>query len=378
MEEQTVRNKRPVLTFVSGVICIVTFISLIIFLYFLFATSNLEILVFFIYVPFLAVLGIIFAALSGKENAKKSKTLFLTFDIIALVISIITYPIAGFKMIFSPMGPSTNNRAAEKATIENVMSLIPEKNLALNSKDTDDSFWYFDDDGSIAKQFLSMEFTLSGSSTTSKMSDKYFSFGNGDIVVTFTSDFDGILIHAIYESFFGYSEAASFYTTDPIEGKKLEKMINDKVDEQKTAYETKEAEEKATTTLTSVLEAMNEGEPSFQCTLLDKKYEVGLTRKIDDKKEIFAALQALDTSSFSPFTGEISNTKSGFYYNNVKKSTYYIMYYDKDRCLVLERQYVDPYGKNRKLYIYYSLTEEDGAHIMNVARKVIEEKEQSK
>lgn len=379
MEEVTNVKRKSVLTIVAGVLCGINLVGIIILLVYLFiapADSDLVYATFLL--PFTIIASLVFAIVCKREHISKLWVVFLSFNIIFIVSSFILSPYLGAKLLYGGIANNAVDNAKERAKIENVKELIPEKNLTLHNEITEKSkFRYFDDDGTIANQFISMEFTSPfESSSWYSLSATYFKLSD-DVDVTFSKDFDGIVIHAMYGTFWGYGEAYMSYSCDIEEGQKIKQMISDKVNEQKTAYESKEEEAIAGITIMGTLEAMNENDARFNCTFLDKRYEVGLTRQYDDDKEIFQALSELDESRMTTFEGDSFNHTSGFYYDSSNKSPYSISYYAFERCLIISKRYEDPYGGNRLAYVYYVLNEEDGAHLMDVANQMVLNKEAS-
>ena len=373
MEEEI--QTKPKLTRVAGVLCLLSFLALLAFVGLLFTPYNGPCLIALIISPLLAVISFIISLISHKESNKKWWIGFCVIDVTLFISIFFIAPLAGAKLLFSGIGNDAVSRAQEKAKIEYVKGAMPSKNLTLHNDETEDfDYRCFDDDGKIAEQFMNMEFTLVCNSSCYGMSETYFSLAD-DVTVRFSSDYDGIVIHAMYGTFWGYGEAYKSYSVDPIEGNKIHQMIDAKVNEQKTTYINRENEVKADTTLKGALDSMNENNPEFNITLIDPSYEVGLTRQKDDDKELLAALYELDETTFTEYSGKKVTYSYGFHYNALKSCPYWLYYYSTERVLHIERAYDGPYGGTLKLDIYYSLSEADGDHLMEIATKVVHEKE---
>ena len=376
MNEQIKEKRKTNPTLLAGIFCALHFVCAI-FCIVCFFLPNPYLLFFFVPAIIFAALSVVFTILSKDQSDKKLWIVYLAINIIIALSWTAIMPMTGAKVFFGEFAHSIANRAQEKATIENAKSAIPERNLSLHTKETENSnFNYFDDDGEIARKFVSMNFNYIGNYSCFPLSATYFKLYD-DITVTFAEDFSGVVIEAIEGFFIGYSEGFTSYSIDQAEGAELKRLIDNKVAEQKNAYESKEAEEKATTTLSAALAAMNEGNPAFECTLLDKRYEVGLTRQKDTDKVILSALQELVPSATTP--SEVNNLTydSGFYYEPLSKCNYYLCYHQKEKCLRIVKSYVDPFGSSRLLSVCYLLEAEEGNHLMEVADRMVREKEAS-
>ncbi|MBP5649364.1 MAG: hypothetical protein J6X29_05105, partial [Clostridia bacterium] len=377
MNEQIKEKRKTNPTRLAGIFCALHFIAVVFCVICLFTSySSLSTFfpIFFL-APIFAIICFVFTIKGKKQNEKKLWIAFLAINIILFISWVPIYSMTGMKLVYGGILQGVVDQAQEKATIENAKSVMPEKNLALHTKETENSdFNYFDDDGEIARKFVSMDFSYLGNYNGFGYGSTYFSLSD-DITVTFAEDFSGVSVEAKVGFFIGYGEGVSSYSINQEDGNELKRMIDDKVSEQKNAYESKEAEEKATTTLSAALAAMNEGNPVFECTLLDKRYEVGLTRQKDTDKVILSALQELVPSATTP--SEVNNLTydSGFYYEPLSKCNYYLCYHQKEKCLRIVKSYVDPFGSSRSLSVCYLLEAEEGNHLMEVADRMVREKE---
>lgn len=369
MQNEEAKVRKPIFTIIAG-IC--TGLSLICLL-FVFVPSTSNLLLLTLLSPVFAIAGIVFAILANKEKGKAFWVTFIVLDIVFAISSIFAIGLAGAKTLFGGIASDAVERARERATIENVKEQIPNKNMRLYNEVTESSsYTYIDDDGKIAEQFLNMEFTLTCDSSCYGYSDYYFLLDGHELEVKFSTDFDGVVVHAIYGTFWGYGEAYKSYSIDPTEGAKIKQMIDDKINERKANYEAKEAEVKTTTNLQSAIDAIEVVESPLTLIHIDKKYEVGVMRMKDADKDMLTALKGLDQSKLTPYSGNKINNDYGFILEGTGKCDYNISYYTSERVLTIKRLYDDAYGQKRFLYVRYIVEEADGNHLMEVVQSIID------
>ena len=376
--EIQMETRKPGLTIVAAVLCFLYIVFFVFLVVGLFLPYTPAFIVVIIGCPILAISSIVLAVLAKKERKKQIWVVFLVADLLMAAASFgAIYPLHTVKFFYGALFSQGDTQAQQRVDMEYVKTLLPEKGLTLHTEETEkSSYRIFDDDGEIVKKFIATSFTLECESSCAGLSSTYFELRD-DVTVTFTSDYNGVVVHAMYGMFMGYTEAYRTYVAvHPEDIQAIHQMIDDKVASQKEAYDARAAEVIATTSLSSALDAMDETNAAFQITLLDEeKYEVGLTRENDDDKLLLQALRELDESRLASWAGGNLTYKRGFYYESFNHSDYYLVYHADEHALRIVRSYEGVYGGKSILSVAYALYPEDGDHLMEVAESVVAAKE---
>ena len=357
MEEEKKRHK-PILTILSAVSIVLLWVSIVLCL---FAESTLY-GVMLLVASFLVVVSLVLTIVSRKERFKKIWTALLIVDILTSSFALLSLPLLALRGIGFGMSDRVREAAAEKAKIENVLVKVPKTGLILHNLETIDSpYHYFDGDGSIAKQFTSLNFTFIGEGNMVGSSAYYFNF-ESETKVTFSPTFDSVCVSAEYGDLFGH-HAIQYptYGFSVLEGRKLKGLIDGRVKEQKEAYEKSREEAFEGLSFNVALEEMKESESKFICFYFDKSYEMGFTRVFDEERSILQAFSNIDPNQLtllekSPELGQQSLDYSDLGHN----CPYCFRYFNPEKCLEVSKYYEDPYGGTRSVSLYYRMGEEEG------------------
>jgi hypothetical protein len=274
--------------------------------------------------------------------------------------------------------PSEKSEAYVKsiADIEYVISNMPEKNLHLYTAETADSeYYYFDDDGEIAKKFTSIEFTLEAEEQTYELSDVKFYVENVD--VTFAKDFDGVVVSASSNDYLNKKYIRS-YSINPQDGIEMKNMIDAKVQEERLCFEKRSKEVYDSITLEKAIASMEKDDPLFICMVYDDKYDRGYVKAYDKNDLVFAVLKSVDETNLNTkeFVSSTLSENSGFtYYYANSTSPYSIRYYHLEKTLKISVRYKDPYGKTRTVSKCFEFTTEIDEDLMSAVAKVMTEGE---
>ena len=334
---------------------------------------------FYIFVllsPAFGVATLVFAILSKRNMRRGPWIALLVTSIILLPISVFLSSVGSLKGVFSGGGRIVNEEASSLATIENAKTRMPKKELTLHSGQTEGSpFWFFDDDGAIAEQFLNMEFTYDGDYFVYPASDIYFDL-DSDINVAFDKVFHYASVSATAGDLFGHRATfARTYAFDAAEGTKLKNMIEGKIITQKTAYEKRHEEALAEMSLEAAIEEMEHENVILTCVLYDRSQfgRNNMAREEDSDKLIVQALRGIDTSKMVPWDGKTTAEDEYFFYFPFKNCSYSLWYYHQPHHLTLTHGYKDPFGHNGTAQITYVIAEADGNALFAAASKAIEE-----
>ena len=125
---------------------------------------------FVLFSPAFGVATLVFIILSKRNMRKGPWVALLVTEIILLPIAVLLSSLGSIKGVFSGGSRIIYEEASALATIENAKTRMPKKEVTLHNAQTQESpFWFFDDDGSIAEQFLSMEYTYLSSININKL-----------------------------------------------------------------------------------------------------------------------------------------------------------------------------------------------------------------
>ena len=368
MEEEKKRHK-PILTILSAVSIVLLWASIVLCL---FAESTLY-GVMLLVASFLVVVSLVLTIVSRKERFKKIWTALLIVDILTSSFALLSLPLLALRGIGFGMSDRVREAAAEKAKIENVLAKVPKTGLILHNLETIDSpYHYFDGDGSIAKQFTSLNFTFIGEGNMTGSSAYYFNF-ESETKVTFSPTFDSVCVSAEYGDLFGHHAIQyKTYGFSVPEGRKLKGLIDGRVKEQKEAYEKSREEAFEGLSFNVALEKMKESESNFICFYFDKSYEMGFTRVFDEERSILQAFSDIDPNQLtlleeSPELGQQSLNYSDLGHN----CPYYFRYFNPEKCLEVSKYYEDPYGGTRTVSLYYRVGEEEGKSFLKSVSEIV-------
>ena len=368
MEEEKKRHK-PILTILSAVFIVLLWVSIVLCL---FAESTLY-GVMLLVASFLVAVSLVLTIVSRKERFKKIWTALLIVDILTSSFALLSLPLLALRGIGTGMSDKVRETAAEKAKIENVLVKVPKTGLILHNLETIDSpYHYFDGDGSIAKQFTSLNFTFIGEGNMVGSSAYYFNF-EPETKVTFSPTFDSVCVSVEEGDLFGHHAIQyKTYGFSVLEGRKLKGLIDGRVKEQKEAYEKSREEAFEGLSFNVALEKMKESESKFICFYFDKSYEMGFTRVFDEERSILQAFSNIDPNQLtllegSPELGQQSLDYSDFRHN----CPYYFRYFNPEKCLEVSKYYEDPYGGTQSVSLFYRVGEEEGESFLKSVSEIV-------
>ena len=374
MIEQTSEKRKPILLSMAVVLTILHVVVIVIFLPQLYSTHN-----FAFALPMLAVGGLAFilSLISFVEKRLRTSGIFTAVNFFFSFIQgcgiLLCFVLNNLFVI-----PSEKSEAYVKsiANIEYVISNMPEKNLHLYTAETADSeYYYFDDDGEIAKKFTSIEFTLEAEEQTYELSDVKFYVENVD--VTFAKDFDGVVVSASSNDYLNKKYTRS-YSINPQDGIEMKNMIDAKVQEEKLCFEKRNKEVYDNITLEKAIASMEKDDPLFICMVYDDKYDRGYEKAYDKNDLVFAVLKSVDETNLNTkeFVSSTLSENSGFtYYYANSTSPYSIRYYHLEKTLKISVRYKDPYGKTRTVSKCFEFTTEIDEDLMSAVAIVMTEGE---
>ena len=385
MDSEGTKKRRPVLTIVSAVLFTTFLIASIAFFILFFSRAYMG----YIYAAMIFMVGFgiasfVLTIVSHKDRIKKAMIPLLISTIVIGVADLFGALLA---LLRGGIEEGQNNyihSVIAQATIEKAMKAVPEKGMTLYAPEIKDSPYRYFDDGPIAAKFKSLEFAVTSygyykTTRFERPSSMHFEL-RSDMDVCFSNDpeysyvtvryFDGGRLMSG-----GPVLAWRDYSVPMDDLNELKAMISDRIGEQKAAYETKEAEEKAKLTFPLVFESFSEAGREMLFTYYDKEnQQANVERQKDEEKEILQILETMDTSSWRALESGDVYGQRGFYYWSTGEVPYMLRYCADNRVVSIQRNYEDPYGGARGVYAYFELGEEDGRTLMDAVAKLASEK----
>lgn len=369
MDEEKKTRHRPILTILSAVFILLLWLTLALCL----VTDSTVFGVLLLAAPFIAVVSLVITIVSRKERFKKTWTALLILDILSCLVAMVYLPLLSLRGLGLSMDERVRENAAEKAKIENVLKMVPKVGMTLHNLETADSpYDYFDGDGSIAEQFTSLDFTFVGEGDSAGTSPYYFAFDH-ETKATFSLSFDRVCVSAGEGDLWGHhSIQCKTYGFNAFEGRKLKSLIDERVKEQKEAYEKSRAEAFDGFSFEAALEWMTVSESKFICFYFNDSYEMGFTRVFDEDRAILQTFLDIDRSKVTLLEETPENGHYTLDYNDFHlPSPYGLYYYHPERCLAVSKTYKDPYGRNRTISLHYRVDEEEGEKFLLAAKEII-------